>query len=54
MDNNIIVENIKSTMAVEGMFLDDSDINIINRFLKNEITEKEGIEEIKSQFTSLK
>lgn len=54
MKNDDIIQDIKTTMAVEGMFLDRSDIDLIDKFLNNEITEKEGIEKIKSEFSSLK
>lgn len=48
-----IIEEIKTTMAVEGNILQDSDISLISSFLKNEITEKQGIEMIKNEFKNI-
>lgn len=45
-----IIENIKTSMAIEGCFLKENDINIMNSYLTHEITEKEGIEKIKQEF----
>ena len=47
-----LIENIKTTMAVEGMFLEEDDVNLINQFLNNEITEEEGIDKIKVDILS--
>ena len=44
LTNDKIVENIKTTMAVEGLFLQDRDVSLINQFLDNQITEQEGID----------
>lgn len=48
--NEKIIQNIMSTMAVEGMMLEQSDIDIISAFLNNSITEAQGIEIIKNEF----
>lgn len=46
-ENEKIINNIKASMSFEGMNLDKSDIDLINSFLDNKITEQEGIEIIK-------
>ena len=48
--NEKIINNIKATMGMEGMFLEENDIDIINSYLTNEITEAQGIELIKNEF----
>lgn len=53
-NNEKIIKNIASSMAIEGMHLEQNDINLINSFLNNEITEQEGIEKIKSEFMNMK
>ena len=35
--NDKIVENIKATMAAEGLFLQEKDVSLINQYLNNEI-----------------
>ena len=52
LTNDKIVENIKTTMAVEGLFLQDRDVSLINQFLDNQITEQEGIDIIKKDIIS--
>lgn len=48
-----ILQEIKVTMALEGNILQDEDVTLINKFLKNEITEEQGIEIIKNEFINL-
>lgn len=48
--NEKIIQNIMSTMAIEGMELDKGDLDIISAFLNNSITEAQGIEMIKNEF----
>lgn len=50
--NDKIVENIKATMAVEGLFLQDKDVSLINQYLNNEITVDQGIDIIKKDVMS--
>ena len=50
--NDKIVENIKATMAVEGLYLQDKDVLLINQYLNNEITVQEGIDIIKKDVMS--
>lgn len=50
--NDKIVENIKATMAVEGLFLQDKDVSLINQYLNNEITVDQGIDIIKKDVIS--
>ncbi len=52
-ENEKIVNNIKASMSFEGMNLDKSDIDLINSFLDNKITEQEGIEIIKNEFKNM-
>ena len=52
LTNDKIVENIKTTMAVDGLFLQDKDVSLINQFLDNQITEQEGIDIIKRDIIS--
>lgn len=51
--NEKIINNIKASMSFEGMNLDKSDIDLINSFLDNKITEQEGIEIIKNEFKNM-
>lgn len=46
-------ENIRATMAIEGINMEDSDFDIINKYLNKEITLDEGIKEIKDNFSNL-
>ena len=52
-ENEKIINNIKASMSFEGMYLDKSDIDLINSFLDNKITEQEGIEIIKNEFKNM-
>ena len=52
-ENEKIINNIKASMSFEGMDLDKSDIDLINSFLDNKITEQEGIEIIKNEFKNM-
>ena len=52
-ENEKIINNIKASMSFEGMNLDKSDIDLINSFLDNKITEQEGIEIIKNEFKNM-
>ena len=52
-ENEKIINNIKASMSFEGMNLDKSDIDLINSFLDNRITEQEGIEIIKNEFKNM-
>ena len=51
-DDKKLVENIKATMAIEGLYLQDKDVSLINQYLENQITEKEGIDIIKKDIMS--
>lgn len=42
-----LVENIKATMAMEGLELHQEDVSLINEFLENKITQEQGIDIIK-------
>lgn len=52
-ENEKIINNIKASMSFEGMNLDKSDIDLINSFLDNKITEQEGIEIIENEFKNM-
>lgn len=52
-ENEKIINNIKASMSFEGMNLDKSDIDLINSFLDNKITEQEGIDMIKNEFKNM-
>lgn len=52
-ENEKIINNIKASMSFEGMNIDKSDIDLINSFLDNKITEQEGIEIIKNEFKNM-
>ena len=52
-ENEKIINNIKASMSFEGMNLDKSDIDLVNSFLDNKITEQEGIEIIKNEFKNM-
>lgn len=52
-ENEKIINNIKASMSFEGMNLDKSDIDLIDSFLDNKITEQEGIEIIKNEFKNM-
>lgn len=51
--NEKIIKNIQANMAIEGMFLEKDDIDLITGFLNNDITEKQGIEMIKDEFRNI-
>lgn len=48
-----LLNDIKVTMAAEGMFLSKQDENIITEFYNGNITEQEGIEIIKNRFKEM-
>ncbi|MBQ8379657.1 MAG: antitoxin VbhA family protein [Clostridia bacterium] len=50
--NDKIVENIKATMAAEGLFLQEKDVSLINQYLNNEITVEQGVDIIKKDVMS--
>ena len=52
-ENKKIINNNKATMGMEGMFLEENDIDIINDYLNNKITEAQGIELIKNEFKDM-
>lgn len=45
-----VLNDIKVTMAAEGMFITKQDENIIEEYYNGKITEQEGIEIIKNRF----
>ena len=47
-----LIENIKATMAMEGLELQEKDVSLINQFLGNEITQEQGIDIIKKDIMS--
>lgn len=49
-ENEKVIKNIQASLAIEGMFLEKSDIDLINSFLNKDITEKQGIEMIREEF----
>ena len=50
--NDKIVENIKATMAAEGLFLQEKYVSLINQYLNNEITVEQGVDIIKKDVMS--
>lgn len=48
-----LLNDIKVTMAAEGMFITKQDENIITEFYNGNITEQEGIEIIKNRFKNV-
>lgn len=52
IEKNRIIENVKTTMAVEGNLLRQDDVSLINQYLNNEITVEEGIDIIKKDIIS--
>lgn len=48
-----IINDIKVTMAAEGMFITKQDENVIEAYYKGNITEQEGIEIIKNGFKNM-
>ena len=50
--NDKIVENIKATMAAEGLFSQEKDVSLINQYLNNEITVEQGVDIIKKDVMS--
>lgn len=49
-ENERIIQNVIRTMEVEGCNITEEDFNLMSSFLNNELTEKECIEKIKSEF----
>lgn len=52
-ENDKILQNIKASMQIENLTLTNTDIELMNSFLSNRISEKEAIQKIKSEFLSL-
>ncbi|MEG2310601.1 MAG: hypothetical protein RSB76_01280 [Clostridia bacterium] len=52
LENEKIVESIRSTMAFENLILTLQDELLIKQFLDKEITEIQGIQKIKDDFLS--
>ena len=52
-ENNNIIKNIKASMQFENCILSDNDIDLMNSYLNNEISEAQGVEKIKNEFLSL-
>ncbi len=52
-NNEKIIKNIEASMAMEGMFLEQSDIDLINSYLNSNITSEEGISKIKEEFKNI-
>ncbi len=50
--NEIIINNIKTTMEMENQFLTDKDVNVLNDFANNKITMEEAITNIKTDTIS--
>lgn len=48
-----VINDIKVTMAAEGLFITKQDENLIHDFYNNNITEQEGIEIIKNRFKNM-
>lgn len=48
-----LINDIRVTMAAEGLFLTNQDENLINDFYNDNITEQEGIEIIKNRFKNM-
>lgn len=51
-ENEKIIQDIQKSMQVEGCNITKEDVNLMNSFLENEISEKDGIEKIKNEFLS--
>lgn len=51
---DIIIENIKMTMALENQFLDESDEKLLRKCYRHEITASDAIELIKNDIISRK
>ena len=50
--NEIIINNIKTTMEMENQFLTDRDVNVLNDFASNKITMEDAITDIKADTSS--
>lgn len=50
--NEIIINNIKTTMEMENQFLTDRDVNVLNDFASNKITMEDAITDIKADTIS--
>ena len=50
--NEIIINNIKTSMAMENQFLSDRDINILNDFANKKISMDEAISTFKNDAIS--
>lgn len=52
--NEKIIKNVKASMQFEDCILQENDINLLNSFLNNEITEAQGIDIIKNEYLSMR
>ncbi len=50
--NEIIINNIKTSMEMENQFLTDKDVNILNDFANNKISMEDAISNFKSDAIS--
>ena len=50
--NELIINNIKTTMEMENQFLTDKDVNVLNDFANNKITMEDAISTFKSDAIS--
>ena len=54
-NNELIINNIKTSMEMENQFLTEKDINVLNDFANNKITMADAISNIKQNaITSFK
>ena len=52
MNNELIINNIKTTMEMENQFLTDKDVSLLNDFANNKITMEDAISTFKSDAIS--
>ena len=52
INNEFIINNIKTSMEMENQFLTAKDINVLNDFANNKITMEEAITNIKQDAIS--
>lgn len=51
-ENEKILKNIMSTMALEGFNMNSDDLKILSNYLENNVSEEEVINNIKADYTN--
>ncbi len=53
MDNNELINNVKTTMSLDGIELENNDFEIISEYLNGTLTLEQSIQSIKDEISKL-